>query len=483
MSRRSVSLGLALLFLVSLLPLVPSAAADHPGSNLGMLRYLQDPAYADVAIDGLVHHWPDIDITFGRWDATYPEVVDRMTIGKTSSGFDLYGVIVTDESIAFDEADTPEGTKYRIYLDGGHHGNEYLGVELVMYYLERILDEYANGDEARAEFLQTHEIHAVPMINVDGNSADTRKNSRQVDPNRNYPYEWGGPGSGDNPTSLSYRGPSPLSEAETAANAAYAESIMPDMWITMHTGVAEFYWPWGWTFDKSPDYVMFESIEEPFEAATNGEVDAMVAAELYLAAGATDDFGYGALGIPTFTYEVHDDQFIPLYGQPIPQVIENQLNGLEFMVQNTKHLGARLTLDVVAPGDSHLSLDQDMLIGTLSERVPSVVVQNIGWGNATNVSLTLTHADGSETITVIDQPDGTLGNGHAWGMALPADVVSAELTYMPLYIESAQARTLTMLLDQVELEPVEEFELPAPSTVLVAMLLAGLIALTRRRSA
>src|SRR5688572_15523408 len=147
-----------------------------------------------------------------------------------------------------------------------------------MYYLEDLLSQADAGDNATLQFLRETEVYAVPIINVDGNFLDSRKNSRLVDVNRNYDFQWGGPGSGGSISDMNYRGPSPASESEVLANQEFGAEIRPDVWITMHTGVAEFYWPWGWTNEKSPDWEFFESIEGPFENATNGRVDAMQAA-------------------------------------------------------------------------------------------------------------------------------------------------------------------------------------------------------------
>lgn len=452
----TVTAFLTLLFAVALL--APGVVADHPGSNMGMARFLENPqVLAGAPAENLVHHLADVDATFAAWEAEYPDLVERVTIGQTSSGFDLLGIVVTDESVPFDGARLATGEKLRVYLDGGHHGNEYLGVELVMYWLEDILERVAEGDAATEAFLATHEIHAVPIINVDGNTADTRKNSNLVDPNRNYPYEWGGPGSGDDPTSFAYRGPEPLSEAETRANAAYGAAISPDLWITMHTGIAEFYWPWGWTHDPSPDDLFFTGLEKPFEEATNGRVDAMQAAELYLAAGATDDFGYGDLGVATFTYEVHEDQFIPVYGQPIPGIIQDQLAGLDFMVDNTQRMGAWLEA-TVADGE--------------------LVLENTGWGNAPNVTVRI----GDTTHVVAEN----LSAGGEVAVAL-ADLgiidgtETLEVTYPALFIESSRVRTVPVDLAAADADVGDIETAPGLGLAIALTALALLGAVLRRK--
>ncbi len=432
---------------VLLLLAVPSAVADHPGSNKG-LAGLAAPgslgAAGPLGQDVAVHRLPDVQMAFAEWEARWPNLVDQLTIGTTASGFDLAAIRVTDEEVPYDAAALSTGNKVRVYLDGGHHGNEFLGVELVMYYLEDLLSRA--GEPDTAAFLATHEVYATPIINVDGNFADTRKNHRLVDVNRNYDFMWGGPGSGDTPIDFTYRGPEAMSEPEVAANAAFAQSILPDLWITMHTGVAEFYWPWGWTHDPAPDQAFFESLEGPFEAATNGRVDAMQAAELYLAAGATDDYGYGALGIPTFTYEVHEDQFVPVYGQPIPDMIADQLAGLDFMVRNAGRMGAWVEPTVV---DGEL------------------VLTNTGWAEARDVQVVI---DGAPEIIPRLAPGQSTALHGVQG-------ASATITYPVLMINTTQERTHLVPLSAAS---PEANPIPGVGLLVVLATLAGVVIARRR---
>lgn len=439
---RGLALGLVALLLA------PVAAADHPGSNQGLARFAL-PALPGVAPLGPTVHRPtDVDAAFAEWEAKWPERVERMTIGRTSSGHELLGVRVTDEAVPADAAPLSTGKKLVVYLDGGHHGNEFLGVELVMYYLEDLLEKADAGDKDTLRFLAETEVYAVPIVNVDGNLLDTRKNVRQVDVNRNYPFQWGGPGSGGSVADQNYRGPAPMSEDEVRANAEFGAKLQPDLWITMHTGVAEFYWPWGYTLETSPDDAFFTSLEKPFEDATNGRVDAMQSAALYEAAGATDDYGYGMVGSPTFTYEVHEDQFIPVYGQPISEVIKDQLGGLHFMVSNVRHMGAW-----VEP--------------TFEDG--SLVLTNEGWGVATN--LTLRAGDRVE-------PGPTLQRGERVTLdGWPADT---EVSYHVLLVNTTHART-TRAADAVSpAGGAAPANVPGLGVVMVALVLVA-VALARRR--
>lgn len=346
---------------------------------------LAPPAGAEACV-AKVRSNLDVERELRAIEAAHPELVEVRSIGASALGQPLWSVRLTDEA--------SEAPKLDVYLDGGHHGNEYLGTELVMLYLRGLVEGWERGDPATRELLRGHNVLATPLLNPDGNILDTRKNARQVDLNRNYPFQWGGPGSSSFRGSLTYRGPAPASEPEVLANLAFAAEQGLDLWVTMHTGVAELYWPWGYTREPAPDAALFESLEAPFEAATRQRVDAKQAAELYLAAGAADDYGYAVLGVPTFTFEVHEDQSVPAYAfRCLDAMLADQLAGLEWLVERTSRLGASVALE---PGSQGLRWEGQALV---------VGLRNEGWGPAEGLRLELRDAGGATlTERVVDVP-------------------------------------------------------------------------------
>ncbi len=375
---------------------LPLAVAHHPGSVMA------PPG------DALVHRVTDVETQFKEWDATYPELVDIQVLG-TSGVLDLplWNIRITDESVPYDGAATATGEKVRIYIDGGHHGNEFMGTDLPMYYMRTLLADAETDADVQA-WLQTHELWSTPLVNPEGNGLDTRKSGSQVDLNRNYPFDFGGASSSSDIWALNYRGTAPLSEPETAANAALALELMPDVWITGHSGTAEFLYPWGWIVEASPDDAFFKAMEEPFEAATNGAINMKMSAELYPAGGATDDWGYGQLGIPTHTYEVHGDQFIPAYGETVPVAIQDQLGGLDFVVKNARLWGAWISMH-----------DQD---GDLH-------VWNEGWAKAGNI--TLTYGGKTQVIEALEP-------GEMW--TTPLADGEAVIQYKQMLVDAPDAK-------------------------------------------
>ena len=128
-----------------------------------------------------------------------------------------------------------------------------------------------------------------------------------IDMNRNFDYEWGASGSS---------GPYPASEPEVKAVQdfllALAETDAPVAALaTMHTGIQCVLWPWGYTSQRPPHASFMESVAEQMTAAfyqtTGRRMYYMQSYDDYFTRGELIDWGYGALGIPSYTVEVYQN--------------------------------------------------------------------------------------------------------------------------------------------------------------------------------
>lgn len=141
-----------------------------------------------------------------------------------------------------------------IGYNAAHHANEWITAMLLMKFAE----EYCAYNEANphAEYLERFTLYAIIMVNPDGCDAvingtkprEWKANICGVDLNSNYPASWelarekkssqGFP----TPGPKGYVGPSPLSEPESSAMAAY--TLLRDFALTvsLHTQGEEIYW-------------------------------------------------------------------------------------------------------------------------------------------------------------------------------------------------------------------------------------------------
>ncbi|MCA9776975.1 MAG: murein peptide amidase A [Candidatus Eremiobacteraeota bacterium] len=106
---------------------------------------------------------------------------------------------------------------------GAFHGDEPESAEVVRKFAQYLAEHPTLCEDRRAVL--------IPVVNPDGLSKGRRKNSNQVDLNRNFPTEnWNSEGEGGN----YWGGPAPASEPETAVVVKVLERFKPDRIISIH---------------------------------------------------------------------------------------------------------------------------------------------------------------------------------------------------------------------------------------------------------
>ena len=284
-----------------------------------------------------------------------------------------------------------------IYIDGGHHGNEYLGTALAWLSAKWYINGWNDGNEEAIQVLQNNEVHVLIMLNPDGNDIDTRWNINQVDLNRNYDHYW-------NTCPTTQPGSSAFSEAETAANAAYIDAnvVDADLYVTMHTGVWIILYPWGKWPEQPPDWELFWTIRDTVNAGISDIPIQNANQGLYPNCGTSRDYGYGHMGFPTFTFETDDEQFIPGSFENINDRLEEEMDVMRYLINNVWYWRARLTVQSIAVADDQLTVDvanegqASTANASLEYRAPSgeVLWASPMFGvNATNTSVVSFSAD------------------------------------------------------------------------------------------
>jgi hypothetical protein len=94
----------------------------------------------------------------------HPELVKRVSIGKSYEGRDLWSLTITDFS-AGDPADKPG-----FYIDGNIHSNEIQGSEMALYTAWYLTESFA-GNKFIKELLTDKVFYIVPTINPDARNA------------------------------------------------------------------------------------------------------------------------------------------------------------------------------------------------------------------------------------------------------------------------------------------------------------------------
>jgi hypothetical protein len=279
---------------------------------------------------------------------------------KTLEGREVFGIEVADDvaAAAFDGRPT-------FWVDGAHHAREWPSSEYTVMFAFDLLQSY--GKDARVTaLLQKIRVVVVPIVNADGfvhsreaspvfnpalnnnlgfNVAGAesgwRKNKRSfsgalygaggtssrlnadahgADPNRNYPFFWGGEGGGGDPTSQTYGGAEPFSEPEARNIAGGMKARQVTAYLTNHTYGKLCMRPWGYTTDESPDDAFQDDLGEQMCEKHLGYRN-QIGLSLYPTAGTSRDWSYGALRTIVYTFE-HGSAFHPPYGANIPATYE-----------------------------------------------------------------------------------------------------------------------------------------------------------------
>merc|ERR1712156_49142 len=204
-----------------------------------------------------------------------------------------------------------------------------------------MINELVNNYEQNKEIVDNLNIHFIPMANPDGyeysrNSdrmwrknrnpspgRDSTKACKGVDLNRNWGYHWGEAGVSHNSCSDIYCGTGPFSELEIQNIKNYVEALNPTPVLghSIHSYSQLWLWPYGYAYNAyPPNKAEIKKLAEDAADAlyqVHGTVfDPINSAELYPAAGASDDWYRGGLGTRySFTTELRDTGY---YGFVLP---------------------------------------------------------------------------------------------------------------------------------------------------------------------
>jgi hypothetical protein len=278
--------------------------------------------------------------------AAYPDITTaRDSIGTTHEGRALWAIKVSDNPEV--QENEPE-----VLLDALHHAREPITVSVVLNTLNHLCANY--GTDPEITFLvDNRQIWFVPIVNPDGyiynetnypnGGGMWRKNRRNngggaygVDPNRNYPYEWGGAGSSGDPFDETYRGPSAGSEPEIQAMMSFIESHQFVTQNSYHSVVGCILIPWGYTSSYCPDDSLYRALGDEMARDSGYPVGTAYDILAYLASGGTFDWSYGdTLAKPriyAFSTEVGGSDWWPMDSE-IPGLVQENLHSDLYLIK------------------------------------------------------------------------------------------------------------------------------------------------------
>jgi murein tripeptide amidase MpaA len=291
-------------------------------------------AATDGASDAAFKVWTKYDAVAGDGKEQYTEQYDRVVrenpglvarraTGTTYEGREIVALQVTKGATGSDIPGRPA-----VLYNAMQHAREWLAGETCRRTLDYVLEHYGKTTSAGQEItplVDNNELWFVCVNNPDGyeftftaGNRLWRKNLRDndnngvikpgdgVDPNRNFPSNWGldDEGSSPNPASETYRGPSPASEPETKAMEVLFDEIKPVFQKNDHTAAELLLYPQGFQQDTpTADHEIFTALAgDPFRPAIDGFLPEL-AAGLYITNGDFTDWAYNVKKTLSYTPE------------------------------------------------------------------------------------------------------------------------------------------------------------------------------------
>ena len=255
-------------------------------------------------LDDMYNQYPNI--ISQRTDLKDEDFSESPHIHETYEGRFLQMVKISDNPQ--NSEDEPQ-----ILYTALHHAREPGSMQQLIYFMWYLLENY-DSDDSIKQIIDNSELYFVPCVNPDGyiynetsepnGGGMWRKNRRDnhgVDNNRNYSYVddngnevWNSSGTSWSPNGSTYAGDEPFSEAENRAIRYLVESKNFKLALNNHTYGNLLLYPFGYDYNQpTEDNEIYEFISS--ELVSENNYDNIISADLYPAAGDSDDFMYGML--------------------------------------------------------------------------------------------------------------------------------------------------------------------------------------------
>lgn len=284
----------------------------------------------------------------------HPNLVRLQDLGKSFEGRRIKLVKISAQ---------PDAGNPIIFVDAGIHSREWVAPAMATYLINRLASD---SDAIQiGGILDGVDWYILPVVNPDGyeysRSGTTKRlwrktrsrttNSRcyGVDGNRNYGFKWAVSGVSNDPCHAeTYAGPKAFSEPETrmVSNVMLDNRQRIKLYVSLHSYGQYLVYPWGYTGDYLPKQWkklddMARAVSAAVTRAGGKPFQVMSAGKWYPAAGGSDDFAFGAAGIPySYTMELTEGYEFTFPGSLLNKVLPQFYEGFkEFGKRIKKEFG------------------------------------------------------------------------------------------------------------------------------------------------
>merc|ERR1719412_320765 len=253
----------------------------------------------------------------------YPHLAQVIEIGKSVENRRMYVIKIGSQKYS---------DKPAIFIEAGIHAREWISPATAAFLMRRLVE----NNHANQDLIDFFDFYILPVANPDGyeysftSNRLWRKNRAKnrgvaslllslcdgVDLNRNFGYHWADaltPLHIQSGTQLNcmetYSGPGPYSEPETRNIREFVKSIQQNVvsYISLHSYGQKILYPWSYSAVRLPDWQEMQAVGRKIANSieTNYSSDKIAGGYAvgssprtqYRAAGGSDDFARGEMGI------------------------------------------------------------------------------------------------------------------------------------------------------------------------------------------
>jgi len=335
-----------------------------------------DLEYQKDLVRGMYHSYAQITAILRNMAAAYPAIckLDSLPL-KTFQNRWIYAVKISDNP-GIEEESEPG-----MLVDGCHHAREWQTVEMVCYFADFLLQNYASSSEIK-DIVDKIEIYCIPVVNVDGYIYDyngggqTWRGNREpfegtigTDDNRNYGCcaadpkgDWGAVDrykAMHHPGYETFCGPYMNSGDESRALTIYARSRVINAYMSYHVFGELLMWGWGFTEEVIPDNEVVTRFGNRMAGMINRfggggtYTPGQVSMILYYTSGASQDWLYSWMrcigGVANLSYVTEMD--IDFYRPPayLDFICPENFKALKYLAQLCRDSIPLLCEGLVAP--------------------------------------------------------------------------------------------------------------------------------------